>query len=82
MVIARVYIQILVKRVCRHQYQYTGYYVAFMQNIVQTVDMLPNLLSELDIVLLQPPEGSTDDDGQYRRQFRTDFRIYRQYVLT
>jgi hypothetical protein len=81
-VIAWAYVQMLVKRVCRHQYQYTGYCVAFMQNIVQTVDMLPNLLSELDIVLLRPLEGSTDDDGRYRRQFRTDFRVYRQCVLT
>jgi hypothetical protein len=82
MVIARAYVQMLVKRVRGHQYQYTGHCVAFMQNIVRTVDMLPNLPSELDIVLLRPPEGSTDDDGRYRRQFRTDFRVCRQCVLT
>jgi hypothetical protein len=51
-----------------------------MQNIVQTVDMLSNLLSELDIVLLQLP-ASHADNLQYRRQFRTDFRICQQYIL-
>jgi hypothetical protein len=80
MVIVRAHIQMLVKRVHRHQYQYTGHCVAFMQNIVQTVDMLPNLPSELDIVLLRPPEHLTDDT-RYRRQFRTDFRVYRGHVL-
>ena len=61
MVIVRVYIQILIKHVCRHQYHYTGYCVIFMQNIVRTVDMLPTLLSELDIILLQLPVSYTDD---------------------
>jgi hypothetical protein len=42
----------LLKRVCGHQYQYIGHCVSFMQNIVKTIDMLPLLLSELDIVLL------------------------------
>ena len=32
-----------------------------MQNIVRTVDMLPNLLSELDIMLLQPPLSHIDN---------------------
>jgi hypothetical protein len=52
-----------------------------MQNIVRTVDVLPNLLSELDIVLLQLP-ASYADDPRYRRQFRTDFRVCRQRILT
>jgi hypothetical protein len=52
-----------------------------MQNIVRTVDVLPNLPSELDIVLLRPP-ASHADDPQYRRQFRADFRVRRQHVLT
>ena len=52
MVIARVYVQILVKYICGHQYHYTGYCIAFVQNIVRTIDVLLNLLSELDIVLL------------------------------
>jgi len=32
-----------------------------MQNIIRTVNVLPNLLSELDIVLLRPLESYTDD---------------------
>jgi hypothetical protein len=60
-VIARAHVQMLIKRVRGHQYQYTGHCVAFMQNIVRTVDMLPNLPSELDIVLLWPPESCIDD---------------------
>src|SRR6266566_5353432 len=71
----------LVKRVRGHQYHYTGHCVTFMQNIVRTVDVLPNLPSELDIVLLRPPESCTDDP-RYRRQFRADFRVRRQHVLT
>jgi hypothetical protein len=81
MVIARAHVQMLVKRVRGHQYQYSGHCVTFLQNIVRTVDVLPNLPSELDIVLLQP-QGSYADDLRYRRQFRTDFRVRRQHVLT
>ena len=58
----------LVKRVHGHQYHYTGHCVTFMQNIIRTVDVLPNLPSELDIVLLRPLESYTDDPW-YRRQF-------------
>jgi ATP-dependent DNA helicase PIF1 len=81
MVIARAHVQMLVKRVRGHQYHYTGHCVSFMQNIVRTVDVLPNLPSELDIVLLRPPE-SRPDDPRYRRQFRADFRVRRGHVLT
>jgi hypothetical protein len=61
MVIAQAHVQMLVKRVRGHQYQYTGHCVTFLQNIVRTVDILPNLPAELDIVLLRPPESLTDD---------------------
>jgi hypothetical protein len=81
MVIARAHVQMLVKRVRGHQYHYTGHCVTFMQNIVRTVDVLLNLPSELDIVLLRPPESCTDNP-RYRRQFRADFRVRRQHVLT
>jgi ATP-dependent DNA helicase PIF1 len=80
MVIARAHVQMLVKRVRGHQYHYTGHCVTFLQNIVRTVDVLPNLPSELDIVLLRPPESCTDD-LRYRRQFLTDFRVRRGYIL-
>jgi hypothetical protein len=81
MVIARAHVQMLVKRVRGHQYQYTGHCVTFMQDIVRTVSVLPNLPSELDIVLLRPP-GDCEDEPRYRRQFHTDFRVRRQHVLT
>jgi hypothetical protein len=71
----------LIKRLRGHQYQYTSHCIAFLQNIVRTVDALPNLPSELDIVLLQPL-GSHTNDLRYPRQFRTDFRVRRQHVLT
>ena len=61
MVIARAHVQMLVKRVRGHQYQYTGHCVSFMQDIVRTVDVLPNLPSELNIVLLRPLEANTDN---------------------
>jgi hypothetical protein len=80
MVIARAHVQMLVKRVRGHQYQYTGHCVTFMQNIIRTVNVLPNLPEELDIVLLQPP--SRTDNGRYRRQFQRDFRVRRHHVLT
>jgi hypothetical protein len=81
MVIARAHVQMLVKRVRGHQYHYTGHCVTFLQNIVRTVDVLPNLPEELDIVLLRPPKHLTDDT-RYQRQFRTDFRVRRGHVLT
>src|SRR3981189_3355396 len=77
MVIARAHVQMLLKRVRGHQYQYTGHCVSFMQNIVKTVDVLPTLPSELDIVLLRPSESLTDPDSRYRRQFQADFRVRR-----
>lgn len=82
MVIARSHVQMLLKRVRGHQYQYTGHCVSFMQNIVRTVDVLPNLPSELDIVLLRPSTTLTDEDPRYRQQFRADFRVRRGHILT
>jgi hypothetical protein len=81
MVIARAHVQMMVKRVRGHQYQYTGHCVTFMQDFVRTVDVLPNLPAELDVVLLQPANTFTDD-SRYRRQFRADFRVRRHCVLT
>ncbi len=65
MVIARAYVQILFKRVRGHQYQYTGHCVSFMQNIIKTVDVLLNLLSELDVVLLWPSKSLIGRDSRY-----------------
>ncbi len=82
MVITRAHVQILLKRVRGHQYQYTGHCVSFMQNIIKIVDVLPNLLSELDVVLLRPSKSLIGRDLRYRRQFQADFQVYRGHVLT
>jgi hypothetical protein len=37
-----------------------------MQNNVKTVDMLPNLPSELDIVVLRPSDQVIESDPRYR----------------
>jgi len=66
MVIAQAHVQMLVKRVRGHQYHYTGNCVTFMQNIVRTVDVLPSLPYEFNIVLLRRPAGHADDP-RYRR---------------
>jgi hypothetical protein len=54
MIIARSHVQMMLHRYRGHQYFYSGHCVSFMQNNVKTVDMLPNLPSELDIVVLRP----------------------------
>ena len=54
MIIAWSYVQIIVYCYHDYQYYYIGHCISFMQNIVKIVDMLPNLPSELDIIMLQP----------------------------
>jgi hypothetical protein len=66
MIIARSHVQMMVYRYRGHQYHYTGHCVSFMQNTVKTVDMLPNLLSELDIVVLRPSERVIESDPWYQ----------------
>jgi hypothetical protein len=67
MIIARSHIQIIVYRYRSHQYHYSGYYVSFIQNTVKTVDMLPNLPSELDIVVLRPSNQVIEGDPRFQR---------------
>src|SRR5277367_5521744 len=71
----------MVYRYCGHQYHYSGNCVSFMQNTVKTVDMLPNLPSELDIVVLRP-SNQVAGDLRFQRQFRTDFRVRKGCVIT
>ncbi len=52
-----------------------------MQNTVKTVDMLPNLSSELDIMVSRP-SNQAESDQQFQRQFRTDFRVRKMRVIT
>jgi hypothetical protein len=82
MIIARSHVQMMVYRYRGHQYHYSGHCVSFMQNTIKTVDMLPNLPSELDIVVLQPSNRLIETDPRYQRQFRSDFRVRKGRVIT
>lgn len=53
-----------------------------MQNIIKTVDTLPNLPIELDIVVLRPSDNVVRSDVRYQRQFRTDFRVRKGHITT
>src|SRR5271155_2705757 len=81
MIIAWSHVQMMLHRYRGHQYHYSGHCVSFMQNAVKTVDMLPNLPSELDIVPLQPSNHVMENDPQYQRQFRSDFRVRIGHVV-
>jgi hypothetical protein len=53
-----------------------------MQNTVKTVDTMPTLPSELDIVVLRPFDPVIEGgDSRYQRQFQADFRVRRSHVL-
>ena len=82
MIIARSHVQMLVHRYRGHQYHYSGHCVSFMQNNIKTVNMLPNLPSELDIVVLRPSDPVMENDPRYRSQFRADFRVRKGHVMT
>jgi len=82
MIIARSHVQMIVHRYRGHQYHYSGHCVSFMQNTVKTVEVLPNLPSELDIVVLRPSDRVMEGDPRYQRQFRYDFRVRRGRVIT
>jgi hypothetical protein len=60
-VIAQCHVQMMVYCHWGHQYHYTGHCVSFMQNTVKTVDILPNLPSELDVVVLRPLDQVVND---------------------
>jgi ATP-dependent DNA helicase PIF1 len=81
-IIARSHVQMLVHRYRGHQYHYSGHCVSFMQNNIKTVNMLPNLPSELDIVVLQPSNQVMENDPRYRSQFQADFRVRKGHVIT
>ena len=52
MIIAYSHMQMLVHWYQGHQYHYSGHCVSFMQNNIKIVNMLPNLPSKLDIIVL------------------------------
>ncbi|KIE03504.1 ATP-dependent DNA helicase PIF1, partial [Metarhizium majus ARSEF 297] len=81
MIIARCHIQMVVYRYRGHQYHYSGHCVSFMQNIAKTVNTLPNLPSELDIVVLRPSNQVMENDQRYQRQFRSSFRVRKGRIV-
>jgi hypothetical protein len=82
MIIARSHVQMLVHQYRGHQYLYSRHCVSFMQNNIKTVNMLPNLPSELDIIVLRPSNQVMENDPRYRSQFRADFRVRKGRVIT
>jgi hypothetical protein len=82
MIIARSHMQMLVHRYRGHQYHYSRHCVSFMQNNIKTVNMLPNLPSELDIVVLRPSNQVIENDLRYRSQFQADFQVRKGHVIT
>jgi hypothetical protein len=81
MIIARSHVQMMVHRYRGHQYHYTGHCVSFLQNTVKTVEILPMLPTELDIVILRPSTSIVESDQRYQRQFRVNFRVRRAHVI-
>ena len=65
MIIARSHVQMLVHWYQGHQYHYSGHCVSFMQSNVKTVNMLPNLPSKLNIVVLWLLNQVMEDDLRY-----------------
>jgi hypothetical protein len=65
-IIARSHVQMLVHRYHGHQYHYSGHYMSFIQNNIKTVNMLPNLPSKLNVVVLRPSNQVIKDDLRYR----------------
>src|SRR5438552_19214541 len=82
MIIACSHVQMLVHWYRGHQYHYSGHCVSFMQSNVKTVDMLPNLPSELDIVVLWPSNQVMEDDPRYWSQFWADFWVHKGHIIT
>jgi hypothetical protein len=80
MIITRSYIQMVLYHYRGYQYHYSGHCVSFMQNMIKTVDMLPNLPSKLDVVVLRPSDN-VEDETRYRHQFRSDFRIRKDHIV-
>jgi hypothetical protein len=73
MIIVWSYIQMMVYCYHSHQYHYSEHCISFIQNNVKTVDMLSNLPSELDIVVLQLSNQIIENDPQFQHQFWSDF---------
>ncbi|RKF71543.1 hypothetical protein GcC1_098010 [Golovinomyces cichoracearum] len=53
-IFSRSHEQMVLFRYRGHQHHYSEYYVSFMQSIIKIIDVLPDLPSELDVVLARP----------------------------
>jgi hypothetical protein len=71
----------VVHRYRGYQYHYYRHCLSFAQNVVKTVNMLPNLPFELDIVILRPSDR-VKSDPRFERQLRFDFRIRKGHIIT
>jgi hypothetical protein len=81
MIIARSHVQMVLYRYRGHQYHYSGHCVSFMQSTIKTVDVLPNLPLELDVVVLRPSDHA-EAEPRYQHQFRSDFRVRKGHIIT
>ena len=80
MIIARSHVQMVLYRYRGYQYHYSGHCVSFMQNMIKTVDMLPNLPSELDVMVLWPSD-QVENETRYQHQFRLDFQVRKGHII-
>jgi hypothetical protein len=53
MIIAKLHVQMVLYHYRSYQYHYSRYCMSFIQNMIKMVNILLNLPSELDIVILQ-----------------------------
>ncbi|KAG7000101.1 hypothetical protein FocnCong_v012805 [Fusarium oxysporum f. sp. conglutinans] len=76
MLIARVHVFVNVMQVRGQQYKYRGHIVHFLRDVGKVYRQLPLLPSELDVILLRPPNAS--ERAHLDRQFRRQFRVRRR----
>jgi hypothetical protein len=52
-----------------------------MQDIVKTVSVLPNLPTDLDVVIIRPTDEQLQRNPRYQQQFTNEFRVRRGAVM-
>jgi hypothetical protein len=55
--------------------------VSFIQNIIRIIDMLPNLPSGLDVIVLQPSDY-VENKTRYLHSFQSHFQVRKDYIIT
>ncbi|KJZ70452.1 hypothetical protein HIM_10154 [Hirsutella minnesotensis 3608] len=76
MLIAPVHVFVNVMQVRGQQYKYRGHIVHFLRDVGKVYRQLPLLPTELDVILLRPPNAG--EHAHLNRQFRRQFRIRRR----